>query len=152
MRECAGACRLRGEVGAPMTPLLTFEHLRFRYEPFPIGLATPVMDEELYARMLENFPKLELFMGIEDFGRKYALSEKHNPSGYRALVTEVPVWRDFHAWIKTPDFIETVLGSLEARHISLGVTPRITLKKHLSRISSAVRQRRPIRLPRKLRS
>jgi 2OG-Fe(II) oxygenase superfamily len=135
-----------------MTPLLSFENLQFRYEPFPIGLAAPVMDDDRYRQMLDNFPELQRFTAIEDFGRKYALSEKHNPRYYRALVTENPVWREFYYWIKSPDFIESVLDALEARHIELGVTPRITLKKHLSRIKSAIRQGRPIRLPRKLRS
>ncbi len=88
------------EVSPSMTPLLTFENLQFRYEPFPIGLAAPVMDEERYGRMLDNFPKLELFSLIEDFGRKYALSEKHNPHYYRALLTDNPVWREFHSWVR----------------------------------------------------
>jgi hypothetical protein len=62
-----------------MTPLLSFENLQFRYEPFPIGLAAPVIDEDRYGQMLDNFPALQRFTAIEDFGRKYALSEKHNP-------------------------------------------------------------------------
>ena len=95
-----------------MTPLLSFENLQFRYEPFPIGLAAPVMDDDRYRQMLDNFPELQRFTAIEDFGRKYALSEKHNPRYYRALVTENPVWREFYYWIKSPDFIESVLDAL----------------------------------------
>jgi hypothetical protein len=39
---------------------------------------------------------LQRFTAIEDLGRKYALSEKHNPRYYGALLTENPVWREFY--------------------------------------------------------
>ncbi len=135
-----------------MTPFLTFDHLKFRYEPFPIGLASPVMPDELYNRLLDSFPKPELFAYLEALGHKYALSEKYNPKAYREIVTKNPVWRDVRAWIKSPDFVETVIDALAARHIKLGVTPRLTLRKYLTRTVNAVKQGRPVRLPRKLRS
>jgi hypothetical protein len=58
----------------------TYEHLKFRYDPFPIGLARPLMDEGTYRTFVENFPPLDIFksfavMGKEgqlDLGYRYA--------------------------------------------------------------------------------
>jgi hypothetical protein len=135
-----------------VTPLLNFDNLQFRYEPFPIGVAAPVMSDERYARLLDHFPEQHLFARLDELGKKFGLSEKYNGENYHRIVTEDPIWRELRAWIKGPDFVETVLDALAARHISLGVTPRITLRKYVTRISNAIKQGRPIRLPRKLRS
>jgi 2OG-Fe(II) oxygenase superfamily len=135
-----------------VSQLLDFEHLRFRYEPFPIGLAAPVMAEQHYQRLLDHFPDPALFARLDELGKKFGFSEKYNGAKYRAFITEDPVWREFHAWIKSPDFIETVLNALAERHIELGVTPRFTFRRYVTRISKALKQKRPIRLPRKLRS
>jgi hypothetical protein len=135
-----------------VTPLLDFRNLQFRYEPFPIGSAAPVMPDEAYARMVEHFPKLELFARLDELGKKFGLSEKYNPAAFRSIVEEEPVWREFHRWIKSHDFLETVLGALAERNIELGVTPRVTLRKYVTRVTKAVRDRRPVRLPHTLRS
>ena len=37
----------------------SYEHLNFRYEPFPIGLAKPVMDESVYQELVDNYPAIE---------------------------------------------------------------------------------------------
>ena len=36
--------------------VLTYDHLMLRYEPFPIGLAKPVMDRSNYEELVENYP------------------------------------------------------------------------------------------------
>ena len=114
-----------------MTPLLDFGGLQFRYEPFPIGSATPIMPDEEYARLVSHFPKPELFMTVDKLGKKFALSEKYNPIQFRSVVKEQPVWREFHRWIKSPDFLEMVLGALAEREIDLGVTPRVGVRTHI---------------------
>ncbi len=132
--------------------MLNFDHLQFRYEPFPIGVAAPVMPDETYRRLLDHFPKPELFARLDELGSKFGLSEKYNPKNYREIITRDPVWRELHAWVKSPEFAETVLDALAARYVKLGATPRLTLRKYLTRIVNAAKQGRPIRLPRKLRS
>lgn len=135
-----------------MKPLLDFQNLNFRYEPFPIGLAAPVMSDADYARLMDHFPKPEMFQRLDELGKKFGLSEKYNGDKYRQFIKVDPFWREFHAWVKSPEFLETVLDALADRHIKLGVTPRLTLRKYATRIRNAVRDGRPIRLPRKLRA
>jgi hypothetical protein len=135
-----------------MQNYLNFDRLQVRYEPFPIALAAPVASEDLYRQMLDNFPKPELFAHIEEFGSKYSLSEKFNSKIYKRVVSENPLWRDFHAWIKSPNFVESVLESLAKHHIEVGITPRVTLSKQVKRAVRSLQQGRPIRLARKIES
>jgi hypothetical protein len=60
----------------------SYDHLKLRYAPFPIGLARPLMDDSLYPELLENYPDTDLFGSHADYGKagvKYALTEKQDP-------------------------------------------------------------------------
>ena len=98
----------------------SYEHLNFRYEPFPIGLAKPVMDESVYQELVDNYPAIEQFHYIPKLGKKYSLSERFNPRGYHSLIRSQPVWREFHCWIKSDAFVAGVLDALKERDLDLG--------------------------------
>jgi hypothetical protein len=104
-----------------MIPDFYLDHLELRYEPFPIGIARPIFSDGFYAELLASYPPIERFATYDDVGTKYTLSEKHNPRDYKHWIQDHPAWRDFHAWVKSKDFIATVLGVLRARNIDLGV-------------------------------
>jgi hypothetical protein len=100
-----------------------YEHLQFRYEPFPIGRAIPFLDESTYGDMVDNFPPIDIFESFQAMGKKgekYTLSQKENPKTYGAFVQSSPVWREFHAWIKSDDFVYELLDTLKERNIDLG--------------------------------
>ena len=101
----------------------TYDHVEFRYDPFPIALAKPIMEPGLYGQFVDNFPPLEIFENFEELGkkgRKYTLSEKENKKAYLNFVQSVPLWRDFHAWIKSNAFAYGVLEMLKEHEIDLG--------------------------------
>ena len=116
--------------------MLDFTHMRFRYEPYPIGVTRPAMEEGLYRELVESFPPIELFKYMPKFGKKYTLSEKFNPKNYHEFIRSHPRWREFHAWIKSDAFVDSVLNMLRHHHIDLG------LEKH--------RESGPVRLARAL--
>lgn len=99
---------------------LNIDAADFLYQPFPIGLAAPVMDESLYGELLSTYPPLDRFVYLEAIGHKYTLSEQYNRSEYLSFIHGSPAWRDFHAWVKSQDFLEYVLESLAKQHIDLG--------------------------------
>ena len=41
--------------------MFSYDRVKFRYDPFPIGSATPIMKPELYEQMVNNFPPLGIF-------------------------------------------------------------------------------------------
>jgi len=117
--------------------VISFEKMRFRYEPYPIGVARPVMEEGRYAEYVKSFPPLELFRHLPEFGNKYSLSEKYNPENYEKFISSNPLWRDFHAWVKSEAFIDAVDAMLRRHHLDVG------LDRH--RQSSTVRARKALR-------
>jgi hypothetical protein len=97
-----------------------YDHVHLRYEPFPVGLAKPLMEEDLYRQLVDQYPPTELFKTLPKFGNKYSLSEKYHARQYRQFIRSNPLWRELHAWLKSDDFIYGVLKMLAERHIDLG--------------------------------
>ena len=101
----------------------SYEHLQMRYEPFPIGVARPIMEEALYRELLDNYPDIKLFDSHSAHGKagnKYALTEKLDPKQYYRFIKSNPLWRDFHQWVTRGSFIEEALTALHDRDIDLG--------------------------------
>lgn len=97
-----------------------WENLRLRYEPFPIGLARPVCEPGLYDEMVAAFPSVERFATLDKVGDKFSLGEKFGAREYRDFVRSHPLWREFHAYVKSRSFIRSVLAALCERHVDLG--------------------------------
>lgn len=149
----AGFSRLSDGV----TPLLTFslinpqrimffnyDHLQFFYEPFPIGMAKPIMDESTYQEFLDHFPALELFDDYKKIGRpgsKHTLSEKENPRAFNDFVRSDPLWREFHRWIKSDAFVYEVISVLNRHHIDLGYKYIPPARRLLRRLIGVARGR-----------
>lgn len=105
-----------------MIPLLDFSHLQMRFDPYPIGVARPAMDDATYQRFVDNFPPVELFdehAYLGKTGSKLTLSEKDNYEKYRRCVSQEP-WRDFYEWIKDPEFPYYIMDVLKQHSVDLG--------------------------------
>lgn len=110
-----------------------YDHLRIRYDPFPIGRVKPILQDGIYEQLVANYPPIELFKYIPKIGKKYSLSERFHSREYREFIRGNPTWRDFHGWIKSPAFIESVLASLRDRHVDVGYGERTGFGKRASR-------------------
>ncbi len=104
--------------------LLSFDNIQFDYDPFPIGVAAPVVEAGLYREMVARFPPLEMMCDTEKHGDKRSLSRKNNKSAYKDYVVATPVWRDFDRYIRSRNFILTTLEMLRDRGIDLGLDGR----------------------------
>lgn len=98
----------------------SYQNLSFQYDPFPIGVARPLMDPDTYAEFVDSYPPVELFADLSKVGYKYSLSEKFNRRQYHQLVRSNPLWRELHGWIKSEDFVAGVMQALAERYIDLG--------------------------------
>ena len=127
----------------------SYEHLEFRYEPFPIGLAKPVMEQSIYQELVDSYPPIEYFDYIPKLGKKYSLSERFNRRKYQELIKSQPVWREFHRWIKSDDFVSGVLNALKERDLDLGYdTSASSGRRVMKLIKDVVRGRTTARLAR----
>lgn len=101
----------------------SYDNLEFRRQPYQIGYAKPVLEEADYKELTDNYPPLELFKYIPEIGRKYSLSEAYHGHKYREFIQSNPVWRNFHRWLKSDDFIHGVVDALKKRHLELDFKP-----------------------------
>jgi hypothetical protein len=103
---------------------LCFQNSEFLYDPFPVGVCKPAVDEEVYGRLIDSWPPTELFQYKPKLGHKYSLSEINNPDKYHDFLASCPPWRDFYDVVKRPEFVQAVLETLAQNQIDLGLRGR----------------------------
>jgi hypothetical protein len=111
------------------------------YDPYPVGVITPVFDQSFYQELLRLFPPLELFKFLPRFGNKYSLSDKNHPQKYEAYIASKPVWRELYKYVKSDDFIFSLIDLLRDSKVDLGIRREtqtlnsrwMTILKHVKR-------------------
>jgi hypothetical protein len=102
--------------------LFLLQNLQLEYEPFPIGIASPVFEDSLYRELLNTYPPVEIFRHVPQYGEKYSLSEKNNRPVYEQYVSRYPAWREFRRYVKSRDFVFSIIDALRQRGIDLRLT------------------------------
>jgi hypothetical protein len=131
--------------------LINLHGAEFVYEPYPIGLARPVFDPELYERLVATFPAPDGFAHRRAQGRKYALSDQFvNARAFRRFVAANEPWRDVHREVRSPEFRRHVLEVFRDAGVDLSLLPtRRGLRSRLGLARDVVRRRYvPPRRPR----
>lgn len=122
----------------PAQPLFNFPNARFVYEPYPVGIVTPLIEDSLYKKLVDSYPDVSLFKLMPYLGNKqsvkYSLAEMNNPKEYKEFLAATPAWREFYEWVKTPDFIVRTLKMLSKKNIELGYIKPDGAKKSKSLI------------------
>jgi len=95
--------------------------LQLRYEPYPIGLAKNIFPPDLYAELAASYPPVSEFRYMPNLGRKYSLAEANNGRNYHRFLASTPVWKKFHDWVKSRDFLATIFRALSDKGVPLGL-------------------------------
>lgn len=101
--------------------MLNYNSVKMRYEPFPLAVLRPALDLGLYNELVANYPPTSLFAKKPKYHYKLSLSENSNAGNYHRFISETPVWKKFHAWVKSDDFILQTVEFLKHNNIDLGV-------------------------------
>lgn len=120
--------------------MFDFSNLRMRYEPFPIGLAKPLIEDALYRDLVRTYPDPGMFAYFPKVGHKYALSEKNNRVKYLDFIRSTPNWRELYEWVKTDAFIVAVMDALRERHVDLGYHGQTPLTKRVAKAARNLRR------------
>lgn len=123
--------------------MLRYDSIAFEYEPFPIGMTRPALDETTYRDLVESFPPIDLFEYMPAKGGKYSLSQVNNGAKYRRFIAGSAPWKAFHAFIKSPAFIDGALDMLRAHGFHLGF-PNPGFAERLYLKARAVKRGNPI--------
>ncbi len=99
--------------------MLNYNMVEMRYEPYPLAVLRPALDPGLYNELADNFPDEALFGTLPKFPYKLSLSEKWAPGNYQQFLRDNRPWREFHAWIKSDDFIRQTVNFLNENHVEL---------------------------------
>jgi hypothetical protein len=62
---------------------------------------------------------------------KYSLAEMNNGDNYQKFLADNPLWRQFHDWVKSPEFLIKTLKMLAKKNIELDIYD-VNLSKKLS--------------------
>src|SRR5690349_20879664 len=101
--------------------MMQLERTVFDYIPFPIGVLADAIPADQYNKLVDAFPAPDQFKYIESLGNKYSLSEVNYPEKFNQFVTNDPVWKGFHEYIKSEPFIRGVLKTLKDSNLKLGL-------------------------------
>ncbi len=101
--------------------MLSFDKISFDYEPYPIGIAHPVLAPQDYRDMVATFPDLNVFQAKDDKGVKHSLSRHNNRRAYFDHLGKHEVWQRFYDYVRSDTFIAGTLAMLEAQNIGLGL-------------------------------
>ena len=101
--------------------LFQLSNLGMAYDPYPVGVITPVFEQGFYQELLRSYPPLDLFRFLPRFGNKYSLSEKNHPKKYRDYIAGNANWRELHRYVKSDDFIYSIIDGLRDKKVDLGI-------------------------------
>jgi 2OG-Fe(II) oxygenase superfamily len=131
--------------------LINLDNAEFVYEPFPMGLARPVFEPDLYERLVAAFPGPAHMALRPEQGRKYSLSDQVvNPKEFRRFVEEHELWGEVWAEVRSREFRDRWLHLLRDAGIDLMLLPpRGGLRERAVILRDAARRRYvPPRRPR----
>jgi hypothetical protein len=131
--------------------MLNYNSVKMRYEPYPLAVLRPALDAALYDELTLAYPATSLFAKMPKYDYKLTLSEKFNAEQYHKFIAQTPVWRRFHAWLKSDDFIRNTVKFLADNNVDLGLdeafgSPMKRLGGSLSDIAKGRLPGRPLSL------
>ena len=116
--------------------MISYDRVRFDYEPYPIGLIPEVFEPDFYRELTTTYPPLDLFRYMPELGNKYSLSEVNHSDEYHTFLKRNAAWARFHQYIKSREFVEQTLAMLRSRQIDLGLRKyRVTFRDPRARSS-----------------
>lgn len=120
--------------------MFSLDHLTFRYQPYPIGLATPLFPADLYRELVAAYPTADHFERSR-IGVKYVLSDRVRRRQYFRFLRRTPVWNEFYHWVGSDAFIKHLLDTLSKHDLQLPYRQRSPVQRYLRHVAFGLRGR-----------
>jgi hypothetical protein len=119
--------------------MLNYNKVEMRYEPYPLAVLRPALDEDHYKLLVDNFPDESLFGTLPKFPYKLSLSEKWAPDNYARFLRGNKVWNEFHSFVKSDEFIRNTVEFLKRNHVDLPLSEAFeTGSEKIKRIAKSI--------------
>ena len=103
--------------------MFDFSRATFRYDPFPVGVATQVFEPNVYEALVKTYPGEGIFRQLTGAYNKWSLSERNNPDAYINFVKGSPPWTEVYRHIKSLKFSVPLLEALKQAGLSIPPGP-----------------------------
>lgn len=121
--------------------MFKLENAEYRYDPYPLCVVQPALDEDFYHDLCATYPSIETFEYMPHLGNKYSLRRSHK--AYHDFIAATPPWKKFYDEIMKPSFIETTLDTFKAHNLDLDLRRyRIVSGQNRKRVTVLNRVRR----------
>ena len=97
--------------------MFKLENAQYRYDPYPLSLLQPALDEGFYDDLCATYPSRDVFEYMPHLGNKYSLRRSHK--AYHEFIAATPPWKKFYGEIMKPEFIEQTLAACKAHNLDL---------------------------------
>lgn len=114
--------------------MFSLDQLSFRYEPYPMGLATPLFPDDLYRELVATYPPVDQFERSR-IGVKYVLSDRAHRAAYFRFLRNTPVWNGFYRWVTSDAFITHLLDTLGEHDLKLPYRQRPPAQRYLRHLA-----------------
>jgi hypothetical protein len=101
--------------------MITFNNVKFKKHPYPIGISKPVWEKDLYNQLVEQFPPADLGLLMGAWYGKFTMSERFNTENYYNFLNKNPLWMKFYKYVKSREFFESIRKVLKKNKILLPV-------------------------------
>ena len=114
--------------------MLRLNTLYFEYEPFAHGISNNIFDDELYMKLVDEFPNIKFLkkMTAKDETskfNKYNLSIRSHPKEFNQYLSKSKCYLDLINYLRSTDFKIAILDILKKNNIDLGLTIKKLSKK-----------------------
>jgi len=100
--------------------MFNLKNATFNYLPYPVCYIKDIFSISLYDQLIDTFPKIDDMNSVPHMGQgKYLLREKDDL--YCSIIKKNLEWNNLYNFIKSQNFIHTVLNFLKENNIDLGL-------------------------------
>ena len=115
--------------------MINLNELKIEYRPFPHGTFSNVFDENVYKKIVREFPSPPILGTRDHFGGKLYISEQPNVKAeFFDILSKSTVYTQLYEYIKSKIFLQQLLDKLNEENIDVQNTSQQILS--LSRFSN----------------
>jgi hypothetical protein len=106
--------------------MINLKNITFDYEPFPHGICKNIIDEDIYQKLVDEFPKIEFLKKTSDKNNinkfnKYSLSSNLEKKEFFSVLNGRDILKKFINYLLSREFKKYLIEILYNNNINFGI-------------------------------